>query len=254
MKVEKIIFRSVESHRKWFTSQQFQETFDILVKAKWDHPNRLRLWGYEDIDAVVIRGKNAKTKPEVLVGSLLHSQHEDGKVIYYDDIYWTEKFGRSCVFTNNGPVIQLFMKGHSDRIDTKNTENNLVWKIAMRNVLNRMGIEIELDGDADTYLLPSRNKFSCGYSRMSKRTEEEVVRYEAGWITYLMDHDLFQQILPESEYLRTDSRDPDHAGINGIKNEFPDFNREEFETQWFLEIATLIEENPTVHILTTKYI
>lgn len=254
MKVEKIIVKGVEAHRKWFNSVYYKDTLDILAEGKWDHPNRLRLWFYEDIDAVVIRGKNAKTKPEIPIGSLLHSQHEDGKVIYFDDMYWSDKFGRSCVFTNDGPLIQLFMKGHSSRIDTINTEKNLVWKIALKNVLQRIGITIEFAKDADTYLLPSRNKFSCGFSRMSKRTKEEVVRYEGGWITYRMDHDLFQRILPESEYLRINSRDPNHAGINGIENEFPEFDRKQFENEWFLEIAKIIEENPTVHILKTKYL
>jgi hypothetical protein len=241
MIIEKITVKGIQAHKKWFESQYRQDANDILVKGIWDKENTLRLYFYEDIDAVVIRGKDSLAKPEIPIGTLTTDQYVDGKNVYFDDIYWSIIFGKTCVFTNDAPIYELFMKGGKE-IDYEQTEMNMVSKIAMKRILDSLDIPIELAPDADSFLLPSRDKFSCGFCRMTNRQEEVKFRYEAGWISYYINHELFQDILTLSEYNRDDSKDPEHGGIDGIENKYPNFDREDFILKWAEEIGNMIKD------------
>ena len=250
MIIEKIFVRNKEEYYKWFNSEQIKDTLDILTKNLWTKENTLRYYNYgDDIKAVVMRGKDSLAKEDISIGTLTDTDFEDDGIIYFDDIFLGEKFGKTCVFNNDAPIFQLFMKGKIKDIHPINTESNLISKVAMGRVLERMKIEFEFLPDADIILLPSRNKFSCGFSRFmyldtTKRKPEDLgVRYEAGWITYYMNHELFQIILPPEEYNRELSKDPDHAGINGIENEHPDFDRELFLTEWYQEICNILGDS-----------
>ena len=256
MIVEKLTFPNLSDIDKWFTCQEMQETVDILINGNYDGEAKLRLHYYgTGTRAVVIRGVDSLALPATRIGSLVDHAYYLSGVAYFDDIFWADKFGKTCVFNNDAPIYQLFMKDTIAKIHTVNTNYNLLSKVAMANVFNTMNVSIEFLSDADVILLPSRDKFACGFSRMiypdpTKRTQtDQLIRYEGGWISYRIDHDLFQEILPEVEYNRDLSSDPDHGGIDGIENQFPLFNREQFYTAWFNEIAALIEDDPRVTIV-----
>jgi hypothetical protein len=239
--LERITLNSIKKVQDYRINVHNKDIEKLLINKLWEGENTMRIFSYENVDASVERGKFSLAKQEIPIGDLVGDGFIEGKVLYWDDPYWSHRFGRTCVFNNDAKPYELFLKG-GEEIDYKQTEFNIISKIAMRNVLNTMGIEIELFTDADVYLLPSRDKFACGFSRMANRKEAVKLRYEGGWVTYYMDHVLFQQILPPEEYNRINSHDPNHAGIDGIENKYPLFNREEFITKWVEEICKIIGE------------
>lgn len=251
MIVEKLTFPTMNDVQKWFSSPELQETIDILTKSKWEGEAKLRLHFYgREVRGVVIRGSNSLAKTEHPIGSLVNEAYVENNIAYFDDVFWADKFGKTCVFTNDAPIYQLFMKGKKRDIHPAFTESNLISKIAMGRVLSTIGIDFEYLDDADIILLPSRDKFSCGYSRAlycdpkdRDNLDTQMVRYEGGWISYRIDHDLFQEILPEVEYNRDNCSDPNHGGIDGIENKYPTFDREEFYNRWFEEIAKYLGED-----------
>ena len=239
MIVEKLLLKGVNGVRDWIYGRN-----NIITDEQWDEENTLRIFYFEDVDAVVERGKFSSVKPELPIGTLVNNVLIEDRVVYFENPYWLTKFGKSCVFNNDARPYQLFLKG-GEEIDYRNSENILITQLALRRVLATMDIPIELFTDADVYLLPSRDKFACGYSRMIGRRETVKRRLEGGWISCYIDHDLFQELLPPVEYSRFDSHDPDHAGIDGIENKYPDFDREDFLTKWIAEICNIIGDTVT---------
>lgn len=252
MIVERIIVKEIKGYRNWLANQYGKDTYDIMFNKRWNKENTFRIYGpHVNIDASIIRGKFALTLPDIPIGDLVGVGYADGKNFYFDDPFWNVKFGKSCVFTNDAPAYELFVKGKRKDIHPTNTEKMLITQLAMKRVFESINIDVEFFTDADVYLLPSRDKFSCGFSRAmyidesKKENNDDMVRYEGGWISYYIDHDLFQQILPPEEYNRDNSHDPNHAGIDGIENKYPTFDREKFIEKWIIEISNILGDNIT---------
>jgi len=244
--------KNIDSWKELHSSGIQMDTVDIQIKREWTKENELRIWSYGDVKAVVRRGKFSSVLPEVPIGSLITQGQIVNDVYVWDDPFWSYKFGKSCVLNNDAKPYQLFIKGDRNSIHPMNTEKMLISQLAMKRVFERLNIPVEFFTDADVYLLPSRDKFACGYSRVSYKDYEkrhlpnpDMIRYEVGWMTFYMDHDLFQEILPPEEYNRTNSHDPNHAGIDGIENKYPDFDREDFITKWIEEICKILEDSVT---------
>lgn len=239
MIVERVLLRGVKGALDWIYGRN-----NIITAEQWDEDNTFRIFNFEDVDAVVERGKFSSVKPEIPIGDLVNNVLVEDKVLYFENPYWLTLFGKSCVFNNDAKPYQLFLKG-GEEIDYKNSENILITQLALRRVLTAMDIPIECFTDADVYLLPARDKFACGYSRMIDRSKETKYRLEGGWVSYYIDHDLFQVLLPPVEYDRLNSHDPDHAGIDGIENKYPNFDREDFIDKWITEICNIIGDTVT---------
>lgn len=250
MIIEKVVFRTIEEQQRWMTSSYRNDIIDLTINNRWEKENILRMYEFRNGQISIERGKDAQTLKEIPVGSLINNGYVDGNRHYWDNPYWSELFGKTCIFNEDAPAFSLFLKSKKSIIHPLNTQLRPITQIAMRDVLKTMGIEIELYSDADVYLLPSRDKFACGYSRKFYAESRElkdplILRYEGGWITFYMNHTLFQDILPEEEYTRENSKDPDHGGLDGIENKYPDFDRNVFLTSWYDEIARIIQEEIT---------
>jgi len=250
MIVKRFLLVGKEGVEKWLNSPINLDDTHKFLRGEWDRPNEMRLIYFKDI-ILVERFKFSKLWEDREIGELIE-QGEVVKNIYGDDVYywdnryWYTSFGKTVVFTKDCVAVFLFLKGDA-RINTLNTNTELIFKQAAQTVLTEMGIETELY-KSDLLAAGSRDKMGCGFSRMSKKTPEEVIRHEAGWITYYYDHDVFASILPDVELYREGSSDPNQGVITGIENIDSNFNREEFEDKWILEIAKIIEENPIIEI------
>ena len=244
MIVEKILVNGVKAVETWITTANKMR--DIMIYKQWDTENTLKIYSFENVDAVIERGKDSLIKTDIEVGSLVDSVVIEDKVIYFDNPYWTLRFGKSCLFNNDAKPHQLFCTGKRENIHPKYTEGMLITQLAAKRVFIELNIPVEFFTDADVYLLPSRDKFACGWSRAMYKNDDkkqsDMVRHEGGWFTYYADHDLFQRVLPTAEYNREDSHDPNHAGIDGIENKYPNFDREDFILKWTEEISKIIKD------------
>jgi glycosyltransferase involved in cell wall biosynthesis len=262
MKVQYVFMTDLNAWDNFRNSECYLDNIEFNINRQWNKGNKMVVFRYNknEIDAVIRRGINSGIRTDIPVGNLLTTGIKEGKLYIWDDAFWSYRMGKSCMFTDDTPSYMCWLQGTRDKIHPINWENQLLTKISLRNVLKRLyDIDIELYSDADVLLLPSRSKFSCGFGRtlyLDEQTHDHrpTARYEAGWISFIIDHDLFSSILPSWEYNRENSSDPNHAGINGVINEFPQVDRETVMNAWFMEIATMVEEEPKVEMLEPKYL
>lgn len=198
--------------------------------------------------ATVYRFAKSDALKEYPIGSFETGQFI-GDYYYFDPPRLASHLqGETVIFPKSSCIIpSFFVKLNQAQLDALNKVPMAYTAIV--NTLNQLGVNAQVS--YNDIVIPKADgknyKIGCGFLAARKLTDGWFYSRESLVLTYYYDHDVFAGALSDAELNRTNSRDPDAGGITGIENEYPDFNRDEFE-QRFIEVLTEMDNQRIAEI------
>ena len=190
---------------------------------------------------IALRFALSEALPEYPIGSFNTAQIVNG-IMYLDPkrlaTYLT---GETVVVTKDVLVASLFVKCSQEKMDYLDGVPIIYRSIV--NILQSMGVNAIVS--YNDIVIPKADgknyKLGCGFLKAQKVRNGVFYNRESAVITFKYDESIFSAILSHNELTRENSRDEKSGGITGIEDEYPDFDRVEFQKLFIEEVRRMVD-------------